>query len=268
MGKLDIDARPEFDLPDAGDPGEPGAWEMDSEPMPDTTAKKKSGGKRQLAVAKPAQQSSRDAAFLHLVHEETRKLSLSLFFREQSPVRSLGFTSAISGEGKSFMALMTASMLARDSDEPVILVDANWEHSTLHTQLGLTQSPGLAEWLRGECDEDEVCHQVAENLGVIPSGHEHGDAVKLLRTLHARSIVDRIRSKSARYIFDLPPVISCSYGRLAAGVVESVIVVVQAGVTPEGMVVEACSQLKDLPIEGIFLNQVSSRIPRWLRRIL
>lgn len=274
MGKLDIDARPEFDLPESGDPADLLTGKPDSLPpafssISGAAARKKADGKRQLALARATtQQPSGDGTSTRLVREETRKLSLSLFFREQSPLRSLGFTSAIGGEGKSFMALMTASVLARDSDEPVILVDTNWEHPTLHSQVGLPQSPGLAEWLRGECDETDVCHQVAENLGVIPAGNEHGDAVKLLRLLHDRSIVDRISSTRARYIFDLPPVVTCAYGRLAASAVESVVVVVRAGITPENMVVEACSQLKDLPIEGIFLNQVSSRIPRWLLRIL
>jgi Mrp family chromosome partitioning ATPase len=212
--------------------------------------------------------SRRDEADLHAVREQARKLSLALFFREQSPVRSLGFTSAVGGEGKSYMALMTAAVLAHDSTEPVILVEANWEHPTLHAQLGLPPTPGLAEWLRQECDEAEACHQVAENLGVIVAGNGRDDAVKLLRVLRERSAVDRISATRALYIFDLPPIVTCSYGHLAASVAESVILVVRAGVTPEGMVAEACAQLKDLPVEGVMLNQVSSHIPKWLQHIL
>ncbi len=226
-------------------------------------------GKRELVPASaPKKLSSRDEANLHTVREQARKLSLSLFFREQSPVRSLGFTSAMGGEGKSFMALMTASMLARDSTEPVILVETNWDHPTLHEQLGLSPMPGLAEWLRQECDESDVLHQVSENLSVITAGNGQSDAVKLLRLLRDRSTVDMISSTHALYVFDLPPIVTCSYGRMAASVVESVIIVVRAGITPEGMVAETCAQLKDLPVEGIMLNQVSSRIPRWLQHIL
>lgn len=227
------------------------------------------GGKRELVPAADAKRrSQRDEANLYTVREHVRKLSLSLFFREQSPVRSLGFTSAVGGEGKSFMALMTASALAHDSTEPVILVETNWDHPTLHEQLGLPETPGLAEWLRDECDESQVMHQVAANLSVITAGKGQSDAVKLLRMLRDRSAVDMISSTRALYVFDLPPIVTCSYGRMAASVVESVIIVVRAGITPEGMVAEACAQLKDLPVEGIMLNQVSSRIPQWLQRIL
>ena len=75
-------------------------------------------------------------------------------------------------------------------------------------------------------------------------------------------------NRPERYIFDLPPVVSCSYGALAAALAEAVVVVVQAGVTPDSVVAEACAQLEDIPIEGIVLNQIESRIPRWIRRIL
>lgn len=275
MGKLDIDARPDFLEPDPDDLSDPLAGERMRSPAGPPSAPRargKDGGggweNRELAPATPMRLSQRDEANLYAVREQARRLSLALFFREQSPVRSLGFTSAVGGEGKSFMALMTASVLAHDSTEPVILVETNWEHPTLHEQLGLPASPGLAEWLRGEYDESQVLHQVAENLSVITAGNGRGDAVKLLRVLRDRSSVDMISSTRALYIFDLPPIVTCSYGRLAASVVESVIVVVRAGITPEGMVAEACAQLKDLPVEGIMLNQVSSRIPQWLQRIL
>lgn len=266
MGKLDIDSGPDFLRPDElSDPlGNVAGYEQQAKGR----AMGKDPDRREIAPLPPKRLSQRDETTLHLVHEQARKLSLSLFFREQSPVRSLGFTSAVGGEGKSFMALMTASMLAQDSTEPVILVETNWDHPTLHEQLGLPETPGLAEWLRGECDESFVRHQVSANLSVIAAGDARNDAVKLLRLLRDRSAVDMISSTRALYIFDLPPIVTCSYGRLAASVVESVIIVVRAGVTPEGMVTEACAQLKDLPVEGIMLNQVSSRIPKWLQRIL
>ncbi|MFI5273480.1 MAG: hypothetical protein ACHQ4H_10660 [Ktedonobacterales bacterium] len=221
-----------------------------------------------MALSKQQQELRHSGALAHLVQEQSRKLCLSLVFREQSPIRSLGFTSATEGEGKSFMAQLTAAVLAHDSGEPVLLVEANWDHPTQHEHFGVPATPGLAEWLRQECDESDVRHQVAPNLSVVPAGDARGDAVKLLQLLRDKSSVNQISSSPALLIVDLPPLVTCSYGRLAASVVESVIIVVRAGVTPEGMVADACSQLKELPVEGVLLNQVSSRIPRWIQRIL
>jgi Mrp family chromosome partitioning ATPase len=227
-------------------------------------AKSASTSKRGV-VAPPAR---RAPASMRELQERSRKLCVSLFLREHSPVRSIGFTSAIAGEGKSLLALTTAAVLAEDSAEPVLLLDANWEHPTLHEHFGLPPTPGLAEWLRGECGEEDVRHEVAENLSVVVAGDGQADAVKLLRRLRERSASYKVTSTPALLVCDLPPVVTCGYGAFAASTVESVVMVVRAGVTPEDMVAEACGQLKDLPLEGVVLNQISSRIPLWLQRIL
>src|SRR5262249_54329648 len=135
-------------------------------PAPVSTALIRSGAAnpRQLAVGRPTHGGKQLPASLQLVQEQSRKLGVSLFLREQSPVRSVGFTSAVAAGGRSFLALMPAAVLAQDSTEPVLLLDVNWEHATLHEQLGLPATPGLAEWLGGECDEADVRHQVTENL--------------------------------------------------------------------------------------------------------
>lgn len=197
--------------------------------------------------------------------ERCRQLCLSIFFREQAPVRSLGFTSSLAGEGKTFLAMMAADVLASDSSKPVTLLECNWEHPCLHKHFGFSATPGLAEWLRGECDGTAICHRVDHNLTVIPAGDARRDAVKLLQQLRQIGIS---KAYDGLLIVDLPAIVSTAYGSLAASIVESLVVVVHAGVTPDGMIAEACAQLKDVPVQGILLNQLESRIPRWIRRLL
>jgi len=69
-------------------------------------------------------------------------------------------------------------------------------------------------------------------------------------------------------IVDLPAIMTTAYGSLAASLVESLVVVVRAGVTPEAVIAETCMQLMDLPVQGVILNQLESRIPRWIRNLL
>ncbi|WIG59194.1 MAG: hypothetical protein OJF49_001941 [Ktedonobacterales bacterium] len=238
-----------------------------SSTAPDITNRRLSGhDDKDKAVARP--RTDRDAANSRFIQEQCRKLCLSVFFRESSPVRSIGFTSALGGEGKTFVALTTASILANDSADPVTYIECNWEHPTIHDHFNLPPSPGLAEWLRQEASEAEVRHQVAPNLTVIPAGNARDGAVKLLRLLREKSTVGQLSGTQDLVVVELPPIVSCSYGPLAASIVESLIVVVRSGATPEPIFAEACSQLKNLPVEGVLLNQVRSRIPAWLRRIL
>ena len=235
-------------------------------PLPSTTvvyAKKPAARKSQ-----PSKLNKKDIASAHMLQERCRQLCLSLFFRENAPVRSLGFTSSIHGEGKSFLAQVTAQTLAHDSTEPVTLIECNWEHPSLHEYFDIPATPGLAEWLRGICDEDDIRYQVDGNLTVIPAGNGSQDAVKLLKQIQKNGLLKTFRRSNELYILDLPPIATNGYSTLAASLLESIVIVARAQVIPDKMIAETCTQLKDLPVHGIILNQGESRIPNWLRQML
>lgn len=224
---------------------------------------KKTPGKKVL----PQLLNKRDAANARMFQEQYRRLCLTLFASEQSTIRSLGFTSSIGGEGKSFLATVMARFLAHDSIEPVTLVECNWEHPTLHETFDIPATPGLAEWLDGTCSEDDVRYDAGENLTVIPAGDGIVDAVRLLKRIQQRGL-QKLVKQNELFIFDLPPVITSSYGSLAASLVDTVILVVRSEVTPARMLAETCAQLNGVPIHGIILNQGNSHIPGWIRQIL
>ncbi|MDQ2717876.1 MAG: CpsD/CapB family tyrosine-protein kinase [Chloroflexota bacterium] len=234
-----------------------------SVPAPPVPAVKGPADKR-----RPRRVSRRDAANARVLQERCRQLGVSLFFREQDPVHSLGFTSSIKGEGKSFLATLTALLLANDSHDPVTLLECNWENPTLHEYFGCPRTPGLAEWLRGECDETAIRHQVNGRLTVIPAGDGKRDAVQLLQRMRQDDLLANWTRSKDLLIVDLPSVATTAYGPLAASLVEALIVVVRAGVTPDDLIVETCAQLRDMPVHGLILNQLESRIPRWIRQLL
>jgi len=234
--------------------------------MPAPPTQKKPAKKAHKTSSKPLHQ--RHLTTLDFLQEQCRHLCLSLFYDKQAPVRSLGFTSSFKEEGKTFLAALSAGMLAKDSSHPVILMELNWEHPGIYEQFKLPSTPGLAEWLRGECDESSIRYAVSPNLIVIPAGNGKSDAVKLLQKMRQRGIVDTMTHANELLIVDLPAVVTTAYGSLAASLVEALIIVVNAGVTPEAMIAETCMQLKELPVHGVILNQVQSHIPRWLQQIL
>jgi Mrp family chromosome partitioning ATPase len=233
-------------------------------PPPTKVNTNKGPGKKQ----QPAKFDKRDAANARILQEHCRQLCLSLFFGKHAQVRSLGFTSSIEGEGKSFLALVTAQVLAHDSSAPVTLLECNLEHPSLHEYFDIPATPGLAEWLRGTCDEDDIRYRIDDNLTVIPAGNGSQDAIKLLKQLQQNGLHKTFAHQNQLLIVDLPPIITTTYGSLAAGLLESIVVVVRAQVVPNSMVIETCKRLKDLPVHGIILNQGESRIPRWIRQLL
>ncbi len=220
------------------------------------------------SISKHKRSSKSDMLNATLLRERCRQFCVALFFREQAPIRSLGFTSAIGGEGKTFLARLTADIVAHDSGEPTTLAECNWDHPTFHKHFGIPAIPGLAEWLRGECRETDIRYQVDDNLFVIPAGDDRQDAVKLLRHLQQGGVHQLKLAANELLIADLPPILTTAYGALAASLVGPLIVVVQAGMTPSYLIKDTYEHLKDMPVEGVILNQTASKIPRWIRQLL
>ena len=221
-----------------------------------------------LGAEKLMLSSLRDVEQAQMLQERCRQLCLSIFFHRQESVRSLGLTSSIGGEGKSFLSAVTAGVLANDSDAPVTLLECNWEHPSLHDYFGFSPVPGLAEWLRDECHEKDIRHHVGQNLTVIPAGRGKRDAVKLLQQIQHEGLTNMFAGSHELFIVDLPSVVTTAYGSLAASLTESIIIIVRAGMTPSALIAETCRQLGEAPIHGLILNQVESQIPRWIRQIL
>ncbi len=232
-------------------------------PQPPVVHKKASADK-----VLPAKITKRDAAAVRMIQEHCRQLCFSLFFREHFPVRSVGFTSSIEGEGKSFLSLTTAQVLAHDTSEPVTLVECNWEHPSLHKYFGVPATPGLAELLRGSCSEDDVRYQVEDNLTIIPAGDGSQDSMKLLKPIQQVGLCNFFADKCGLYVVELPPILTAGYGSLAASLLESLIIVVHAQITSDSMLAETYSLIKDLPVHGIILNQRESHVPHWIQQIL
>lgn len=209
-----------------------------------------------------------DLANARGLQDRCRQVCISLFLDKQAPVRSLGITSPVAGEGKTFLSLLMAGTLANDSSNPVTLVECNWEHPSVHEYFALSPTPGLAEWLRQECSESDIRHQVSQNLTIIPAGDGKQDAVKLLQQMRQKSLIDTFVHRNELVLVDLPSIVTTAYGSLATSLVESLIIVIRAGKTPEAFITETTSQLKDLPVHGLILNQITSHIPGWIRQIL
>lgn len=207
-----------------------------------------------------------------LVQNQCLKIALQLFNRSQQRTRSIGFTSAIPGEGKTLLASVTASALADRSRRNVTLVDCNWDNPSLHSRFGVPKSPGLAEWLRQvpgqECTLADVRYAVTPWLTVIPSGDAHSEMLGLADRFRSVGADALLATPQDSLIVDLPSVLTTDYGTIISEALDAVLLVVRAGMTQEAYIVQACRELAAASIEGTVLNASHSSIPRWLLRLL
>lgn len=198
---------------------------------------------------------------------QAQRLATELFLDSRQTSRILGITSPLGGEGKTLLSTALALSLARSTRKRTVLIEGTWQRPALPALFDLPSGPGLAEWLRGECDEASIRHAIGERLVVIPAGHGADDELLLLERLQSIGF-SALAGPDDFVVVDLPCVLATGAGKLAAGLVERVLVVARASVTPLPAIVATCDHLHDHAVQGIVLNQVERWIPRWLERVL
>ncbi|HKJ72029.1 MAG TPA: XrtA-associated tyrosine autokinase [Gammaproteobacteria bacterium] len=169
-------------------------------------------------------------------------------------------TSSTPGEGKTFTAFNLAMSIATEMDHTVLLVDGDVTRSTLTRWLGMAGQPGLTDVLD---DPDVGLGQVitATNLAklrVIPAGRPHARATELM----ASGAMDRIAEDLAgRYpdrmvLFDSSPLLMASQSPVLANLVGQVVMVVEAGRTPQQSVRDALNLIDQSATKvGFLLNK-------------
>ena len=200
----------------------------------------------------------------------------------------LGFTSALAGEGVTYVAHAVAIALAHDLRERVCVIDLNWSIAPPHggRDRSVTrksgkggraldgaageQRPGLADVLRREVPLREVLLETREaRLSYVTAGAATpAEGQVFAHSERLSQVLDTLERHNDRLILDLPPVLASSAAIPLARRAGGIAVVVREGVTTEAQVRSACERLGQIPSLGIVLNRASSKIPRpLLRRI-
>ena len=219
--------------------------------------------------------------------DAVRYLLASLQHQEDDcvmPAR-LGFTSALAGEGVTYVARTVGAVLAHDSRERVCIVDLNWESPATskddaprkrrrskarHESDDRPSVPGLADALRRETPLREIILATDDpRLTIVAAGvAAPSEAQVFARSERLARIIDTLARHNDRLILDLPPVLASSAAIPLARLADAVALVVRQGVTTDAQVRTTLERLGQIPSAGVVLNMASSKIPRRLLRRL
>jgi capsular exopolysaccharide synthesis family protein len=190
--------------------------------------------------------------------EEFRTLRSRLYqIRERQPLKKVLVSSALPQEGKSFVSSNLAQVMVRQHGRTALLIDADLRASQLHRTLGTNATPGLAEYLLGECDEFAVMQRGSmENLFFIPAGRLVSNPAELLGNGRLKSLLTRLESMFDWIIVDAPPAVPISDAALLAGYCDGVLMVVRSNATPSDVARKARMEFKGASLVGIVLNGV------------
>jgi protein-tyrosine kinase len=192
--------------------------------------------------------------------EQFRKLRTTIIRSNSlNSTRTILVTSAIQGEGKSFVARNLAIGFAHDLNLHALLVDCDLRNPSQAPKFGIQGGRGISDYLLGKGDIAGLLIKTQmEKLGLLTSGGFQGNPTELLASRRMETLVQELKSRySDRYvIFDSTPLLATSESEVLARLVDGIIVVVRAGKTPRETVEQAVSLLGKDKILGFVLNDI------------
>ncbi|MET4082568.1 tyrosine-protein kinase Etk/Wzc [Pedobacter sp. UYP30] len=198
-----------------------------------------------------------------LIAEQFRSLRTTLHFlgvgKEDKRVM---VTSAIAGEGKSFVASNLAVSLAM-TGKKVALLDFDLNHPTLHHKFNMKQSVGISEYLEGTATESDIIQQsdANENLSLLLTGKLPLYPAELILNGRANELFKYLDERFDFIIVDVPPVGPVSDAYILAPFCDATLFVVRHAYTPKVFVerIDENIKLNKLPNPAIIFNAVAQR---------
>jgi len=190
-----------------------------------------------------------------ILREQVKRL------RIQTGARSIALTSPVKGDGKTSVVANLAVATALDSEQHVLLIDADLRSPELHHYYGIPSSPGLADYLRSNSKEDlskYIQNGFLPNLRIMPAGKPEALSSELLARSKTRELMEEIYSRFPNYqvMIDAPPILSTSDPLVLANTVDIIIMVARAGKTPRKYLLEAVESLNSDKLKGIVLSGI------------
>src|SRR5579863_2702556 len=91
--------------------------------------------------------------------------------QQRRSIQKLLITSTMPEEGKSIVCGNLATALARRHRQKVLLLEGDMRRPSLGPKLGLSQLPGLSEWLRGDAGQiTDIYHLEGPGFWFLPAG--------------------------------------------------------------------------------------------------
>jgi Mrp family chromosome partitioning ATPase len=176
----------------------------------------------------------------------------------------LGITSAISGEGVTFVTRSLALVLTTDVAKRVCIVDLNWWS---RSDWPGEDVPGVADVVRDGLPLEQALHLTGNpGLHILPAGTASVvERPALARSSELTKVLDELNEEFEHVLLDLPAIHATSEALMLAENCPSLALVVSQNVTPDSEVKSALEEIDGVPLLGVILNRSYSKIPRFIR---
>ncbi len=178
------------------------------------------------------------------------------------PPNLILITSALPGEGKTFVSINLALSVAAEVDSSVLLVDGDPLKDDVARVLGIQYDYGLVDVLQqGRHPEGAVVATNVEGLSVLPAGYTNDSPDELFaseimqQTLYELAAQDEHRV----VLIDAPPLMVGTMSSVLSRICGQVVMVVEAERTPQATVAEAVGLIDGCESVSLMLNKATRR---------
>jgi succinoglycan biosynthesis transport protein ExoP len=163
----------------------------------------------------------------------------------QEALKTILFTSALPGEGKSFISANVAASFAMQGARTLV-VDLDLRRPRQHALFGVDRGngAGVVDVLAGQCPLPNAIHPTGlPNLYLFPAGSPAPNPAELLNTDRLKMLFAALETGFDRIIIDTAPLLPVSDTRLISRAVATCVLVAGAEKTPKGAIMRALELL-------------------------
>jgi capsular exopolysaccharide synthesis family protein len=176
---------------------------------------------------------------------------------DEHPTKSILFTSAVPGEGKSTILYNLALVMAK-AGQKVIAVDCDMRRPALHHLHELPNEIGLSTLLSKQTTQAKAIQKTQlPNFHLLTSGPIIPNPMELLGSTQMKSLISALAEKYDTVLLDAPAVLPVGDALMLAPMVTVTVLIVRQDISKEDTVRDACKQLGDVntKIIGVVINE-------------
>lgn len=171
---------------------------------------------------------------------------------------TLAVTSPNESAGKTVTAVNLAIALSKEVNQTVLLVDLDLQNPSVHKVLGVDVQGGVIDHLNGDKDVAELMlNPSLDRLVILPGRSDPEYSSEILSAPKMQALLKDLtgRYESRIIIFDIPSLLVNDDALLFIPFIDSVLLVLENGVTTEEEVEQCMQMLEGTSLLGTVLNK-------------
>lgn len=191
--------------------------------------------------------------------EKFRFLAVRLrHLRQNRPLKKVLITSSIPEEGKSTVAANLACTLARRKPQKTLLLEGDLRRPNIAAQFGLSNLPGLCEWLSGETPTINIYRLEGLGVWLLPAGTTPQNPLELMQSGRLSALMEQLEAWFDWIVIDSPPVLPLADTSIWSRLADGILLVTRKGTTQKQQLQRGLEAIEKSKLLGALMNSSSN----------